>query len=76
MLSPNRDLIAASATAVCVEKLDAAVVPSRFASTMIAHPSAVSDVSTGMGPAASENVLNVNVLPEVEIPSDELKAGP
>jgi hypothetical protein len=28
-----------------------------------------------MEPAASENILNVNVLPEVEIPSDELKAG-
>jgi hypothetical protein len=60
---------------VCREKFDTLVVPSRFSSTVKAQPAAL-DVSVGMVPAASENMLNANVLPEVETPSGELSAGP
>ena len=52
------------------------MVPSRFPSVVKAKPFARSLVSTGIVPAASENMLNANVLPEVETPSGELSAGP
>ena len=58
------------------EKLVRVVVPSRFVSTLKANPSVVLLVKTGVVPTASENMLNANVLPDVEVPSGEVKAGP
>src|SRR5271157_234150 len=58
------------------EELVTVVVPSRFTSTVKANPFMVSLVSTGIVPAGSENMLKANVLPEVEVPSGELNAGP
>lgn len=63
-------------TLVCVEKLFTVVVPSKFTLIVAANPSVVSVVNTGIVPAAFENMLNANVLPDVETPSGELKAGP
>ena len=61
---------------VCKEKLFTVVVPSRFTFTVNAKPSVVLVVNAGMVPAASENMLNPKVLPEVDTPSGELNAGP
>jgi hypothetical protein len=61
---------------VCDEKLVTVAVPSRLTSIVVANPSVRSDVSAGTVPAASENMLNANVLPEVDIPSGEFTAGP
>ncbi len=69
-------LVVVGSTAVCDEKLVKLVVPSRFTFTVKANPSAVSVVRAGTVPAASENILNANVLPEVETPSGALRAGP
>ena len=66
----------ANTTVVCEEKLFTVVLPSRFTSIVNAKPSVVSLVRTGMVPAASENMLKANVLPEVETPSGESMAGP
>jgi len=63
-------------TKVCVEKFVTVVEPSRFTVTMKAKPSVVSVVRAGIVPAASENMLQANVLPEVATPSGELSAGP
>ena len=63
-------------TMVCDEELVTVVEPSRFTSTVNANPSVVSVVRAGIVPAASEKMLNANVLPEVETPSGELNAGP
>jgi hypothetical protein len=52
------------------------VLPSRFTSNVKAKPLNVSLVSVGMVPAASENMLKAKVLPEVDVPSGELKADP
>jgi len=41
-----------------------------------AKPLIVSAVRVGIVPAASENMLNANVLPEVETPSGALREGP
>ena len=57
-------------------KFATVVVPFRFTSTVNANPSVVSVVRTGIVPAASENMLKANVLPEVDVPSGELNAGP
>lgn len=66
---------AAIETNVCAEKLVTVVVPSRLIAIKKANPSLVSVVRTGIVPAASENMLKANVLPEVETPSGELTAG-
>src|SRR5271169_6534429 len=66
----------AGTTAPSVEKFVTVVVPSRFTSTVKANPSIVSVVRAGIVPAASENILKANVLPEVDVPSGELNAGP
>src|SRR5260370_37630678 len=58
------------------ETLVTVVVPSRFTSTVKAHPCVASVVRAGMVPAGSENMLKANVLPEVEVPSGEVNAGP
>jgi len=68
--------VTAGTTPVCDEKEVTVVVPSRFTSTVKAKPSVVSLVSAGIVPAASENMLNANVLPDVDTPSGELRAGP
>jgi hypothetical protein len=80
--APNSMRLLGSGTAltrlivVSTEELVAVVVPSRFTSTVNADPLVVSLVNAGIAPAASENMLNANVLPEVDVPSGELKAGP
>jgi hypothetical protein len=61
---------------VSVEKFFKVVVPSRFTSTVTAKPSVVSLVSVGIVPAASENMLNAKELPEEDVPSGEVSAGP
>jgi hypothetical protein len=66
----------AGTTVVCAEELATVVVPSRFTSTVKAKPLVISLVRTGIVPAASENMLNAKVLPEVDVPSGELSAGP
>lgn len=63
-------------TSVSWEKLSSVVVPSRLTLTVNANPSVISLVSTGIVPAASENMLNAKVLPEVDMPLGELRAGP
>src|ERR1700730_15391225 len=50
---------------VCDEKLVTVVVPSRFTSTMDANPLVTSVVRAGTVPAASENMLKANLLPDV-----------
>ena len=55
-------------TAVCAEKFVTVVVPSRFTSIVTANSSVVLVVRTGIVPAASENMLKANVLPEVAVP--------
>jgi hypothetical protein len=59
-----------------VEKFVGVVDPSRFTLSVTAKPSVVSEVSTGTVPAASENILKANKLPDVETPSGEFIAGP
>ena len=66
----------AGPTMVSGEKLFTVVVPSRFTPTVKAKPSVVSVVRAGIVPAASENMLKANALPEVETMSGELRAGP
>ena len=66
----------AGTTVVCAEELVTVVDPSRFTSTVNANPLTVSLVRTGIVPAASENMLKANVLPEVDVPLGELNAGP
>ena len=66
----------AGVTVVCADEFVTVVDPSRFTSIVKAKPLTVSLVRTGMVPAASENMLKANVLPEVDFPSGELKAGP
>jgi len=41
-----------------------------------ANPLVESVVSVGTVPAASENMLKANVLPDVETPSGAVNAGP
>jgi len=41
-----------------------------------AKPSLIFIVRVGIVPAASENMLKANLLPEVDTPSGELNAGP
>ncbi|SRR5579885_2962983 len=57
------------------EKLVTLAVPSRFVLIVAANPSVKSVVSVGTVPAASENMLNAKVLPDVDVPSGELIAG-
>ena len=64
------------ATVICADEFVTVVVPSRLTFTVNANPLVVSLVSAGMVPAASENILNANVLPEVEAPLGALRAGP
>jgi hypothetical protein len=64
------------ATLVCGEKLVTVAVPSGLTPTVAPNPSITSVVSTGMVPAASENMLNPKVLPDAEVPSGEFTAGP
>ena len=52
------------------------VVPSRFTFTVAAKPSVVSVVRAGTVPAGSENMLKAKMLPDVDVPSGELSAGP
>jgi len=61
---------------VCGEKSVNVVVPSRLILTVTANPLIVSVVSAGMVPALSENILKAKLLPEVDTPSGELRAGP
>jgi len=65
-----------SVIVTALEKFVTVVVPSRFTLTSNANPSVVSVVNAGSVPAASENMLKARVLPEVDTPSGELKAGP
>ena len=58
------------------EKLATVVVPSRFTSILKANPFVRSVVKAGTVPAALENMLNAKVLPEVDVPSGVLNAGP
>jgi len=79
MAVPMRAPLLGSGTALMLvsgEKLTSVVVPSRFTLTMKANPSVVSLVRVGIVPAESENMLKANVLPEDEVPSGELNAGP
>jgi len=79
MAVPSRAKVLGSGTTpmvVCDEKLVTVVVPSRFTSTLKANPSVVSVVRAGIVPAAFENMLKANVLPDVEVPLGELSAGP
>ena len=69
-------VVFADATVVCAEELVTVVVPSSFTSTVKANPLVVSVVRTGIVPAASENMLKANLLPDVDVPSGELNAGP
>src|SRR5271167_1355675 len=62
-------------TVVCSDEFVTVVVPSRLTSIVTAKPFVVSEVSTGIVPAGSENMLNANALPEVEVPSGEVNAG-
>jgi hypothetical protein len=39
-------------------------------------PSISSLVKAGVAPAGSENILNANELPDVDVPFGELSAGP
>lgn len=73
---PTNRLQLGSGTELAVMKSVAAVVPSRFTLTTKANPLAESFVNTGVVPAASENMLNANVLPEVDVPSGEFRALP
>ena len=66
---------AAGTTVVWSEKLVTVVVPSGFTSTLNAKPVRLF-VNAGTVPAGFENMLNAKVLPDVEVPSGELKAGP
>jgi hypothetical protein len=52
------------------------VVPSKFTFMMNVKPLVVSVVNTGFLAAVSANMLNASVLPEVDIPSGEINAGP
>ena len=61
---------------VCIDEFATVVVPSRLIFTVAANPSTKSVVRTGTVPAASENMLKANALPDVEVPSGELRAGP
>jgi len=63
-------------TVVCADEFVTGVVPLRLTSAVKAHPLIASVVRTGIVPAASENMLKANVLPEVDVPSSELCAGP
>ena len=69
-------VLVACATVVCAEEFVTEVVPSRLTPTVNANPLVASLVSVGIVPAASENILNANVLLEVETPSGELRARP
>ena len=76
MAVPSRAKVLGSGTTpmvVCDAKLVTVVVPSRFTSTLKANPSVV---RAGIVPAAFENMLKANVLPDVEVPLGELSAGP
>jgi hypothetical protein len=61
---------------VCADEFVMRVVPSRLTSAVNANPSVVSVVRAGIVPAASENMLKANALPDVDTPSGELNAGP
>ncbi len=69
-------VLVTGSTLVWAENLFTVVVPLRFTSTRTAKPSVRLVVSVGMVPAASENMLNANVLPDVELPLGEFNAGP
>src|SRR5260370_6884352 len=74
--------LAGSGTAFCSgstlvwrEELVTKVVPLRLTSVVNANPLG-SLVNFGTVPAASENMLKANVLPDVDVPSAELKPVP
>jgi hypothetical protein len=76
LLGSGTELTPAGPTVVCDEKFDIVVVPSKFTLTVNANPSTRSLVRAGVVPSGSENTLNANALPEVDVPSGELNAGP
>ena len=68
--------LAAASTLVSDEKLVRLVEPSRFTRTVNAMPSTRSLVRAGLVAPGSENMLKPNELPDDEVPSGELRAGP
>ena len=63
-------------TVVAIEKFVTEISPSKLIFARAANPSVRSVVSVGMVPAASENMLKANVLPELDVPSGVFTAGP
>jgi hypothetical protein len=61
---------------VSADGLFVKTVPPTFRARVPAKPLTVSEVRTGIVPAASENMLNANALPDMDAPSGEFTAGP
>jgi len=69
-------LTPAGSTLVSDEKFVRVVEPSKFTLTVNAMAFTSSLVRAGVMPSGSENMLKANALPDVDVPSGELNAGP